>query len=102
MMSPENICLDHNHSTGYVRGALCRNCNSMEGKINNAVRRAKGKSTAQEFITRLVQYWENTKGLTTFVHPTFKTAEEKTALRNKRARLARAKRKCRKTCSRSR
>ena len=74
----------------------------MEGKINNAVQRARKEASYPEFLDRVLQYWKAAEGRETILHPTFKTDEEKKALRNKRARLARAKKKCksRKSCSR--
>lgn len=28
-----NLCIDHNHSSGKVRGLLCRGCNYLVGRI---------------------------------------------------------------------
>tara|TARA_B110000977_G_scaffold15929_1_gene19447 strand:+ start:156 stop:485 length:330 start_codon:yes stop_codon:yes gene_type:complete len=28
-----SLCVDHNHSTGKIRGLLCNNCNSAFGKL---------------------------------------------------------------------
>lgn len=43
--SLENPCIDHDHSTDFVRGLLCNNCNSAIGLlkedmniINNAIK----------------------------------------------------------------
>ena len=30
---PASQVLDHDHTTGYLRAMLCRNCNGIEGKI---------------------------------------------------------------------
>ena len=35
-LKPRDICLDHNHKNGKIRGLLCRPCNSMEGKVRRA------------------------------------------------------------------
>lgn len=84
-------CLDHDHITGYIRDVLCRNCNGLEGKIFNLARRClKGKEL--EFLQRIVAYWERHKvpqhgG---YIHPTFKTADEKRLKTNERARKKRA------------
>lgn len=88
--------LDHNHTTGYIRGVLCNNCNGKEGKIWNAARIAagKGKSTL-DWLQRLVFYHDlhldpqwgshTRRGL---IHPTFKSKNDK-----RLKALARAKRK---------
>ena len=35
----ENLKLDHDHNTGYIRGYLCHPCNIWEGKANDLVLR---------------------------------------------------------------
>jgi len=78
-----NRCLDHDHDTGLVRAVVCRNCNSMEGKITNCIRRAKRQLSKQQWFNNLIHHWEIS---TAEIHPNHKTPEQKKELRNKRAR----------------
>lgn len=85
--------LDHDHETGFIRGVLCVNCNGMEGKIHNRVRRAMGKAGDKiKWLKNLVAYWEKhaTPQWGGVYHPTHKTEEEKRLERNRKARLRRA------------
>lgn len=85
-----NICLDHDHKTGIVRGVLCRGCNGAEGKIKNLAARYKKDLTILHWLKNLVSYTESHRiPQTEFLHSTHKTEEEKRALRNKRARTRR-------------
>lgn len=85
-------CQDHNHKTGALRGALCRNCNGIEGKVHNLVTRAKRDLAPEMWLGHLILYWMKHKtdqyGL---LHPLHKDADEKRLLINKRAREKRAK-----------
>lgn len=89
-----DICLDHCHVTGNIRGVLCRNCNGCEGKVFNLARRCKRDATPYWWLTQLVRYWkEHLESPSGVYHPTHKTSDEKRLLRNKRARLKRKKSK---------
>lgn len=82
------IALDHQHKlnknqvigsdgAGLIRGVLCRDCNTLEGKIWNNGTRYKQFKTVKEridFLKRLIQYYEN--GTYPFIHPTEKVPEK--------------------------
>lgn len=82
------ISLDHQHrlnknqeigsdGAGLIRGVLCRECNTYEGKIwNNGTRYKQFKTVKEriEFLKRLIQYYE--AGTYPFIHPTEKVPEK--------------------------
>lgn len=86
-----STCLDHDHTTGRVRGVLCRNCNGMEGKLKSIVNRARRGKPPAHYLGRVIQYWikheEDQWGL---LHPLHKTDDEKRLRTNKLARKRRA------------
>lgn len=83
--------LDHCHTTGAIRGVLCRNCNGIEGKVHNLARRAKRKWTPTWWLQQLIKYWaKHATDQSGLMHPTHKTAEDKRLRANKLARERRA------------
>lgn len=97
-----DYAMDHCHETGEVRALLHRSCNSMEGKVKEAIGSWGSKSHKYEDVRRvarnLVQYWdecESGKRSTGMMYYLHKTPEQKKEAdrikRNKAAALKRAK-----------
>lgn len=82
--------LDHDHDTGHCRATLHRECNAMEGKFTNWIRRF-GKDVDPElFLEGLKLYWrKDYKHLP--LHYTHRSPEEK-EIRVLKRRLKKAKR----------
>jgi hypothetical protein len=77
-LKQRDICLDHNHVNGKIRGLLCRGCNSMEGKVHRAFVRvglAKAGVNYEEFLIGLLCYTKFPE--LDVLHPTFKVKNEK-------------------------
>lgn len=85
--------LDHCHTTGHVRAVLHRGCNVMLGHIENNRARHMMKGGRLFRFLRGVENYINADHRHKPIHPTHKTEDEKRALRNKRARKARAAKK---------
>lgn len=87
---PSEAVLDHDHTTGAIRGVLHRSCNALLGKVENNFRRYGVKNLAA-FCSGLAPYLSlHSTNRTGLLHPTHKTDDEKRERRNK---LARARRK---------
>ncbi len=69
--------LDHDHSTGFVRGVLDRGCNSLLGKVENNYRRF-GVSNLAAFLGGVYGYLrrhntpQEVDGGAAVRHPTYK------------------------------
>jgi hypothetical protein len=73
---PEEAVLDHDHNSGLLRQVLHRGCNSMLGKIENAMPRSRVSVERLETIAgRLIEYI--TTQHTEVLHPTHLTKEER-------------------------
>jgi len=89
-----NAVVDHDHRSGLVRDAVCRNCNGIEGKVWNLATRGRRGRAHKDYIGRLVSYWtRHETDRTGLYHPTHKTDDEKRLKRNQKAREARSKKK---------
>ena len=94
---PKELVLDHDHTTGQVRGVLHRSCNAAEGKVANAAGRWGAKSmdytAILPWLKGMVQYLE--QPAKEILYPTFQTEDEKRIARNAKERRQRAERKAR-------
>lgn len=90
----KDLCLDHCHRHGVIRGVLCRNCNGIEGKIFNLANRGKRGYTPAAYLAMIVDYWRDvTVRPDSVYHPDHRTEEEKRLKRNAVARVAAAKKR---------
>lgn len=86
-VKPINVVVDHCHSTGAIRAAICRGCNAAEGKIKNLAVRFGKTEDPKLFLARLLAFWKrHATAQTPWIHHTHKTAEEKRASRNAASR----------------
>lgn len=90
----DDAVLDHDHDTGYIRGAIHRSCNGAEGRVKTKARLGHTGVGANDFIIALGKYLENhAKPKYSLIHPTHMTEEQKRLKRNAKARALRAKKR---------
>lgn len=91
------MVVDHDHTTGLIRGVLHRSCNAAEGKVANAGGRWGAKSMSYSdiipWLENLLVYLK--KAPHPYIYPTHKTDDEKRLERNAKARRERATKKAR-------
>jgi len=94
---PQNIVVDHDHSTGVVRAALHRGCNGVEGKVLRLTRTWGGattKAAVMRLLENLLEFWKlHDTPQTKFIYYNHKTASEKRLALNKKRRLKNARTK---------
>ena len=85
-ITPDQAVLDHDHETGHVRRVLHRQCNSIEGRVLNWLKRSGKDITPKEFLERILVYWSDDYTQNK-LHPTHLTQQEKEIKRlNKKLR----------------
>jgi hypothetical protein len=90
----DGAVLDHDHDTGFIRGAIHRSCNQAEGKVKVVGQRGHKGVSSYDYIIGLGKYLEHHKvPKYNFIYPTHKTDDELRVIKNRKAREARAKRK---------
>jgi len=94
MTQRDRPVLDHDHTTGFVRGVLHNSCNGAEGKVRVKAMRGHTGISPEKYIVGLGKYLEkHQKPQTQLLHPSHLTADEKRIKRNKRATVLRKRRK---------
>jgi len=80
IIEPGKAVLDHDHRSGIIRRVLHRGCNSMLGKIENNMARSEiDLFRLMKISSKVADYISNTA--TNWIHPTFKTPEEKAMMK---------------------
>lgn len=89
-MTSVNVVIDHNHKTGFIRAALPRAINGLEGKVKNLLIRWGGCKTDGEIIAmlrKLADYLElHRTPQTHWIHPEHLSPAEARAKKNAKAR----------------
>jgi len=82
--------VDHDHSTGVLRGVIHRSCNMAEGKVKVKANRGHKGVEAYAFLIGLGVYLEkHRRAQTQLIHPSHMTPNQKRLERNRKAKIAR-------------
>ena len=75
-ITPDQAVLDHDHETGHVRKVLHRQCNSIEGRVLQWLKRSGKDITPEQFLKNILVYWldDYTRHK---IHPTHLTEQER-------------------------
>ena len=97
-VTPVNRVLDHDHDTGFCRAVVCRGCNGAEGKILGVIsgygKAGNNKYFQLKWLENLYNYWKlHQTPQTDKLYHKHQTEAEKREARNRKARLAYAKKK---------
>lgn len=97
-VTPVNRVLDHDHDTGFCRAVVCRGCNGAEGKILGVIsgygKAGNNKYFQLKWLENLYNYWKlHQTPQTDKLYHKHQTEAEKRESRNRKARLAYAKKK---------
>lgn len=94
-LTQEDAVLDHNHTTGQIRQAIHRFCNTFLGKIENNI--ARNRIQPDQLTAILRNYEQYVKTAQPILHPTHLTPEERALKAKKRAKKRRVAKKQQKT-----
>ncbi|ARB10944.1 endonuclease [Pectobacterium phage POP72] len=97
-ITPANRVLDHDHSNGFCRAVVCRGCNGAEGKVLSVIsgygKAGNSKHNQIEWLKNLLNYWVlHQTPQSDRIYHLHKSAAELREARNRKARLAHARKK---------
>lgn len=89
--------LDHDHTTGHIRGVLHNTCNSTEGKVRYQARRGHKGVSEYDYLINLGKYLDrHREPIIHLIHPEHKTEEEKVEAKKEYMKEYRQKQKAKK------